>query len=173
MGRGILSTCSDFSVQARHYAIWRKTPKTVVNYDPLWSIPTALISPLLRARREGSNVAGGRNLTSHLRIVSAIIHYGQSLKRKGGWRGRGGETKEGRARARKINHCSWWMSHFFSHLSGFSIFTQKGFIFGGKFGGIVVNVHYSDGHKSPGYLAVVPYWHMADMTKWGGREERR
>lgn len=155
---------------AKHYAIWRKTAKTVLNYDPLWSRRLLSFPLLLRSRCEGSNVAGGRYLTFHLRVVSAIIHYGQSLKRKGGV---GQETKEGRARAKKINHCRWWMSHFFSHLSGFSIFTQKGFIFSGEFGGIVINVHYSDGHKSPGYLAVVPYWHMTDMTKWGGREERR
>lgn len=157
-------------MRARHSAIWRKT---VLNYDPLWSIPTALISPLLRAHREGSKCCGreGPHFSPpHCLSYNSLRPIIKEERRWGGGRER--ETKEGRARARKINHCSWWTSHFFSHLSGFSIFTQKGFIFSGKFRGIVINVHYSDGHKSPGYLAVVPYWHVADMTKWGGKGKR-
>lgn len=51
----------------KHCAIWRKTWKTVVNYDLLWSIPTALVSPLhsvLTASRE--DCFREKGLCSHL-----------------------------------------------------------------------------------------------------------
>lgn len=135
----------------KHYAIWRKTRKTVLNYDPLWSILTALISPLLHAHCVKTGLLRGRGPCFHLFSFPAIIHCGQSLQ--GGKR----ERKKRRERERDKS-LDWWMSHFFPYLSGFSIFAQKGLVFCGKFRGIVVNVHYSDGHTCPRYLTVVSYY---------------
>lgn len=98
----------------KRYAIWRKTRKTVLNYDPLWSILTALISPLLHAHCVKTGLLRGRGPCSHLFSFPAIIHCGQSLQ--GGER----ERKKG-GRERKINR---WLDEW-----AISFLTCPGFPF--------------------------------------------
>lgn len=128
----------------KHYPFQRQGN---LNYDPLWPNLTALISLLPPSLCQARAAAlGRRRVKLHLHICSfttdikrlfffVVSHY------------------RGRSEKNKLPH--WWMSHFFSYLSGFSIFTKKGFIFSSKFRSIVVNVHYSDGHNRPWYLTVV------------------
>lgn len=102
----------------KHYAIWRKTRKAVLNYDPLWSIRTALISPLLHAHCVKAGLLWGKRTVLPPCSFPAIIHCGQSLQ---GTR----EKEKRRERERKINHRfdEWAIS--FLTCSGFPFSHRK------------------------------------------------